>query len=150
MLIQMALHANDVGKAWPSLAILNRRTAFSERAVRYALRKLEETRWIVVEPRPGRTAIYRPKAPTQCEGCGADIGPILRNGITCPMCGLTRRGGTTCPGEGQEMPPEEPIKNQDSVGAGNRNPGSLLVSRNPTPRPSRAKRNSWREPCPEK
>ena len=42
VLVRLADHANDAGKAWPSVASLVRATGFCRRAVQKALRDLEK------------------------------------------------------------------------------------------------------------
>lgn len=58
VLISLADQANDEGVCWPSVASLIRRTGLSDRAVRGALRSLEEVRLLQTSSREGRSNWY--------------------------------------------------------------------------------------------
>lgn len=59
VLFILADHANDEFLAWPSLSLIAARTCLSERAVRYALRELEEARIIDTQKRVGHSSVYK-------------------------------------------------------------------------------------------
>ena len=74
VLIALANHADPTGDCWPSVARVCLYTSLSERAVRMALRRLEEQGFVTTTHKIGRSSSYK------------------------------LEGGTTCRGEGQEMP----------------------------------------------
>lgn len=57
VLIALANYADEKGVCWPSLSKLASRTRFSERTVRYALRSLEEQRFISSTERYGKHGV---------------------------------------------------------------------------------------------
>ncbi|MGQ7814601.1 helix-turn-helix domain-containing protein [Metapseudomonas furukawaii] len=58
VLISLADNANDEGVCWPSLARITERTCLSERAVRNALRWLEDSKLMTSHQRNGRSTYY--------------------------------------------------------------------------------------------
>ena len=58
VLISLADNANDDGVCWPSIATIGARTCLSERAVRNALRWLEEANLLKSHQRFGRSTWY--------------------------------------------------------------------------------------------
>ena len=58
VIISLADQANDEGVCWPSVASLTRRTCLSERAVRNALRDLEDGGYLKTHAREGRSSYY--------------------------------------------------------------------------------------------
>ena len=58
VLISLADQANDEGVCWPSVKTLGVRTCLSERAIRAALRSLEETGLLETDKRDGRSSYY--------------------------------------------------------------------------------------------
>ncbi|MEE3584620.1 helix-turn-helix domain-containing protein, partial [Pseudomonas aeruginosa] len=58
VLISLADNSNDDGVCWPSVAKIAERTCLSERAVRNALRWLEDAKVLVSHPRHGRSTWY--------------------------------------------------------------------------------------------
>lgn len=58
VLISLADNANDEGVCWPSIAKISERTCLSERAVRNALRWLEESGVLTCHQRTGRSTYY--------------------------------------------------------------------------------------------
>ncbi|MEE4461050.1 helix-turn-helix domain-containing protein [Azotobacter chroococcum] len=58
VLISLADNANDEGVCWPSVARISERTCLSERAVRNALRWLEEVKLLTSHQRQGRSTWY--------------------------------------------------------------------------------------------
>lgn len=58
VLISLADNANDEGVCWPSVATISKRTCVSERAVRNALRWLEEVKLLASHQRTGRSTWY--------------------------------------------------------------------------------------------
>lgn len=93
VLISLADNANDEGVCWPSIAKIGVRTCLSERAVRNALRWLEESGLLVSNQRSGRSTYY-----TICPG---NFDP----GTKCPPAPDAPLPGTACPPPRQEMPP---------------------------------------------
>ncbi len=72
VLISLADNANDDGVCWPSVARISERTCLSERAVRNAIRWLEDAKIIVSHQRNGRSTWYT-------------VNPASYNpGTTCP------------------------------------------------------------------
>ena len=71
VLISLADNANDEGACWPSVARISERTCLSERAVRLALRKLEELGYLVSHHRSGRSTWYT-------------VNPAGNPGMSCP------------------------------------------------------------------
>lgn len=71
VLISLADNANDEGACWPSVARIAERTCLSERAVRLALRKLEELGYLVSHHRSGRSTWYT-------------VNPAGNPGMSCP------------------------------------------------------------------
>lgn len=58
VLISLADNANDEGVCWPSIARIAERTCLSERAVRDALRWLEDANLLASNQRQGRSTWY--------------------------------------------------------------------------------------------
>lgn len=58
VLISLADNANDEGVCWPSVARISERTCLSERAVRNAIRWLEEVGILSSTQRYGRSTYY--------------------------------------------------------------------------------------------
>ncbi|MEW3865914.1 helix-turn-helix domain-containing protein [Pseudomonas aeruginosa] len=93
VLISLADNSNDDGVCWPSVAKIAERTCLSERAVRNALRWLEDAKVLVSHPRHGRSTWYTVTP--------ASYAP----GTTCPPCTRCRptparrspHPGTWCP-----------------------------------------------------
>ncbi|RWY90951.1 helix-turn-helix domain-containing protein, partial [Pseudomonas aeruginosa] len=55
VLISLADNANDQGVCWPAVATIAERTCLSERAVRNAIRMLEDSRIVECHQRTGRS-----------------------------------------------------------------------------------------------
>jgi hypothetical protein len=73
VLISLADNANDEGVCWPSVARIAERTCLSERAVRNALRWLEQVEVLAAHQRTGRSTWYT-------------VSPYNYNpGISCPQ-----------------------------------------------------------------
>ena len=86
VLVSLADNANDDGVCWPSVARIAERTCLSERAVRNALRWLEESQILVANQRAGRSTWYV-------------VSPSSYNpGISCPPA-------PDAPQPRQDMPP---------------------------------------------
>ena len=58
VLISLADNANDEGVCWPAISTIVKRTCLSERAVRNAIRWLEDSKVIVSHQRHGRSTWY--------------------------------------------------------------------------------------------
>ena len=58
VLVSLADNANDDGVCWPSVARIAERTCLSERAVRNALRWLEQVHVLTAHQRAGRSTWY--------------------------------------------------------------------------------------------
>ncbi|OTJ83071.1 hypothetical protein CAZ01_06460 [Pseudomonas aeruginosa] len=58
VLISLADNSNDDGVCWPSVAKIAERTCLSERAVRNALRWLEDAKILISHQRNGRSTWY--------------------------------------------------------------------------------------------
>ncbi|WEJ19307.1 helix-turn-helix domain-containing protein [Pseudomonas sp. SD17-1] len=86
VLISLADNANDEGACWPSVARIAERTCLSERAVRNALRWLEQVEVLAAHQRTGRSTWYT-------------VSPYNYNpGISCPPA-------PDAPPPRQEVPP---------------------------------------------
>jgi len=59
VLIGIANHANPIGEAWPSVERISKYTALNERTVRRGIMGLLYLNLIKMEPRPGRSTIYK-------------------------------------------------------------------------------------------
>lgn len=64
VLLSLADQANDEGRTWPSVAHLAQRARCSERHVRRILKELEESGWLRIEHRAGRSSMYWLTIPT--------------------------------------------------------------------------------------
>lgn len=85
VLISLADNANDQGVCWPSVSTIAERTCLSERAVRNAIRHLEECHAVECHQRTGRSTYYTvtPAAYSPRTSCTPeqDAPPP---GISCP------------------------------------------------------------------
>lgn len=72
VLRDLADRTNDRGHCWPAVATVAAATSLSERAVRYALRELEDAR-LVATKRTGRANIYTVAAPAVCRSEGHHV-----------------------------------------------------------------------------
>jgi hypothetical protein len=85
VLISLADNASDEGVCWPSINTIGVRTCLSERAVRGALRWLEEAGVLVSNQRYGRSTWYT-------------ITPAgYAPGTKCPPAGGAGYPGSSCP-----------------------------------------------------
>ena len=86
VLIVLTFHANEKGKAWPSVKTIAGEASLSRRAAVDAIRRLERASWLTVLQRARLTSVYRPRAPTDqhCRHCWSVL-----PGETdlCPVCG---------------------------------------------------------------
>jgi hypothetical protein len=113
VLIALAEHADQDGKCFPAISRLMLFSGLSERAVRGALRKLEDAGMLKTEQRDGHRSTYEltmngnttpaPRAPhpgTTCRGPRHDMPP---SDIDTPaQCAAPP--GTTCPPPRHDMP----------------------------------------------
>lgn len=65
VLISLADQANDEGFCWPSMRTLAKRTCLSERAVRNAIRWLEENGYLSTKGRSGTSSYYQVTPPKE-------------------------------------------------------------------------------------
>lgn len=93
VLISLSDNANDDGVCWPSVARICERTCLSERAVRNALRWLEEVKLLTSHQRHGRSTWYTVTPAAYAPG------------ISCPPAPRAPHPGTSCPPPRQEVPP---------------------------------------------
>ena len=104
VLIALADHADEAGVCWPSIARLRSHTCLSERAIRGALRDLENAGMIITEVRDGGPSRYR---------LTFSGGVLPRQEM--PGRGARRAGGggTCCRGPRHLLPPnrQEPSLN---------------------------------------
>ncbi|WP_338918976.1 helix-turn-helix domain-containing protein [Pseudomonas fluorescens] len=92
VLISLADNANDDGACWPSVARIAERTCLSERAVRNALRWLEEAKVLTAHMRAGRSTWYT-------------VSPYSYDpGSKCPRQQMPRHPGKKCPHPGNRCP----------------------------------------------
>ena len=87
VLMILAVHADERGKAWPSMATIARCGSMTRRTAFTAVRRLDETGWLAIDRRPRRPSRYWPKSPRDkhCPGCWY----IVPSGAQiCPICGL--------------------------------------------------------------
>jgi len=68
-------HANDEGIAWPSQSTIAGKTGLGERAVRYALSRLEEGGLVTIERHPGRPMTYRLAPAPSCRPADEGAAP---------------------------------------------------------------------------
>ena len=68
VLIALANHADPTGDCWPSVARVCLYTSLSERAVRIALRRLEEQGLVTTTHKIGRSSSYKLEGGTTCRG----------------------------------------------------------------------------------
>ncbi|MGA4815948.1 helix-turn-helix domain-containing protein [Pseudomonas aeruginosa] len=94
VLISLADNSNDDGVCWPSVAKIAERTCLSERAVRNALRWLEDAKILISHQRNGRSTWYTVTP--------ASYAP----GTTCPRHQMPPHPGTTCRPPRHLVPPE--------------------------------------------
>ena len=87
VLIILAIHADEQGKAWPSLATITECGSMTRRTAISAVKRLAERGWITVERRSQLTSRYWPKSPRDkhCPGCRFILPP---GAPFCPICGL--------------------------------------------------------------
>lgn len=122
VLISLADNANDEGVCWPSLARISERTCLSERAVRNALRWLEEVGLLLTHQRNGRSAYYTVSPSSYDPGtkCPPEQ-DAPHPGISCPPP-RHQMPDTPAPGAPRTViePKGEPTENQ-TAGADTRN-----------------------------
>lgn len=58
VLLALADNANDEGHCWPSIRTIETKTSLSNRAVRYAIKRLEEGGYLVTENRNGHSLSF--------------------------------------------------------------------------------------------
>lgn len=90
----LARHADDAGNCYPSIMLISRECALSERTVRYTLKSLAKKRWVQVQRQDGKTNIYSLSIP---DGTHATNSPLqqLHHGNDC-------RGATDAPHPGND------------------------------------------------
>lgn len=66
VLVALADQANDDGVCWPSVSSIEKRTGFSERAVRNAIQSLSKKGYLTVKKRQGRSTIFVVHPGTSC------------------------------------------------------------------------------------
>ena len=94
VLIVFAYHADDTGRAWPSIETIAAEVSVSRSTAFRAVADLERRGWIATYQRRGRSTIYWPKAPLDvlCRGCWR----MLPSGTTnCPVCGIEAGKGVS-------------------------------------------------------
>jgi hypothetical protein len=100
VLISLADNANDEGVCWPSIASIAKRTCLSERAVRNAVRQLEEMGYLVSHGRSGSSNYY---TVTPASGAAPAVNAPRQEMPTtpAPRAGTPASGagdpGTSCP-----------------------------------------------------
>lgn len=109
VLISLADQANDQGVCWPSVGSIAERTCLSERAVRKAIRDLEELGYVQSNVRSG-TSSYYTVTPAQGSAPEGRSAPASHAGGAAPDAG---EGGTPCRGPRHQLPPnrKEPSLN---------------------------------------
>lgn len=100
VLISLADQANDQWVCWPGIASIAARTCLSERAVRQALRWLEENNAIETEEQRGTSSRYT-ITPQHFGGPRQELLP----GMTCPPARRAAPSGTSCPPPRHDVPP---------------------------------------------
>lgn len=113
VLIALADHADEAGVCWPSIARLRSHTCLSERAIRGALRDLENAGMIITEVRDGGPSRYRLTfsggvLPRQEMPGSEENTPAPDAGVVMGTpAGDAGEGGTTCRG-GRHLLPGTP------------------------------------------
>ncbi len=110
VLISLADQANDHGVCWPSVGSVATRTCLSERAVRKAIRDLEEMGHVQSNGRSG-TSSYYTITPAPAAAPALDSAPASPAPTPAPDAG---EGGTSCRGPRHHVPPnrKEPSLNR--------------------------------------
>ena len=110
VLISLADQANDHGVCWPSVGSVATRTCLSERAVRKAIRDLEEMGHVKSNGRSG-TSSYYTITPAPAAAPARDSAPAAPAPTPAPDAG---EGGTSCRGPRHVVPPnrKEPSVNR--------------------------------------
>lgn len=114
VLLALAYHANRDAVAWPSVRMLRTDTGLSERAIHYALTRLESTTLIEVIHNPGRPSSYL-LTPAR----DADPTPASLADTPAPLADTPARGAGGR-GTGNEL-----VKNSAPAGSASRPPGTL-------------------------
>lgn len=110
VLVSLADQSNDEGVCWPSIASLMRRTCLSERAVRNALRALEDVRLLRTNARDGSSNWY---TVTPLAYTPAPDAPLHQMPPT--PAPDAPHPGTTCRTPRHQMPPEPSLNHQGTV-----------------------------------
>ena len=111
VLLVLAEHANEERACWPSLRCIAGRTGLSERCIRGVLRELERLGLITCQCGGGRMAnrFTLQVGPRQQLPEGQEIpgGQMVPEGQQLPPTPepAAPQGGSTCPSEGQHVPP---------------------------------------------
>lgn len=130
VLISLADNANDDGVCWPSVARICERTCLSERAVRNALRWLEEVKLLTSHQRHGRSTWYTVTPAAYAPG------------ISCPPAPDAPHPGTSCPPPRQEMPltpaPGAPRTVSEPSGEPSEEPKKAATASDESPRSKRS------------
>ena len=107
VLMILAIHADEQGKAWPSLATIAECGSMTRRTTISAVKRLAERGWITIERRSQLTSRYWPKSPRDelCRGCWYVLPP---GAPFCPTCGL--EGGENISLGGENISPNNLTK----------------------------------------
>ncbi|EMX8720897.1 helix-turn-helix domain-containing protein [Pseudomonas aeruginosa] len=110
VLISLADNANDQGVCWPAVATIAERTCLSERAVRNAIRMLEDSRIVECHQRTGRSTYYVLTPAAYAPGSSCTPAPDAPHpGISCTP---PRHDVQGTPAPGAPITVREPSENQ--------------------------------------
>ena len=70
--ISLADQANDEGVCWPAIRSVSKRTGFSDRAIRQAIKFLEQEKYLRVDKVPGRASNYVLTPARDAEPCNVN------------------------------------------------------------------------------
>lgn len=111
VLVSLADQANDDGVCWPSTATMETRTCLSERAIRGALRALEELGLLKTHHRDGRSSWYTLTVTPAAAAAPPrqQLPPTPAAPAPTPAANAGE-GGSSCPHNRKEPPKEPPLK----------------------------------------
>lgn len=121
VLISLADNANDDGVCWPSVARITERTCLSERAVRNAIRWLEEAGILVSHQRNGRSTWYTVTPAAYAPGIKcppAPDAPPPRHDMPPSPAPDAPHPGTTCPQNRKGTVKEPSVEPKQGVDGG--------------------------------
>jgi len=117
VLISLADNANDDGVCWPSVATISVRTCLSERAVRNAVRWLEEAGLLQSNQRSGRSTWYTITVDGYHPGTTCPPAPdadLPRHDVPTTPAPDADHPGTTCPQNRKGTVIEPPLEPEES------------------------------------